>query len=131
MSTSPPIELRPERPEDHEGIDGVVAAAFLAEFGSTSQGGLGLAPVAVAPDQQRAGLGGMLINESLARATQAGWRFVVLLGHDTYYPRFGFRPAAPLGLTGDYGDHDGWMVRSLGEASPPTGHARYCSAFLD
>lgn len=93
-------------------------------------GGLGLAPVAVVPGLQGSGLGSQLINESLSRAELAGWAFVVLLGHDTYYSQFGFRPAAPLGLTGDYGDHDSWMVLPLGDTSPPTGRVRYCSAFM-
>ena len=76
-------------------------------------------------------MGSQLIEDALRRAEGAGWEFVVLLGHQHYYPRFGFQPAAPLGLTGDYGDHDGWMARSLGDAALPTGHARYSSAFLD
>lgn len=94
-------------------------------------GGLGLAPVAVAPDFQGAGIGGALIRDGLARATAAGWRFVVLLGHDHYYPRFGFAPAAPLGVRGDYGDGASWMVRPLGDAELAPGHVRYSSAFRD
>jgi putative acetyltransferase len=92
-------------------------------------GGLGLAPVAVTPQCQGIGIGSTLIRAALARAEQAGWRFVVLLGHKHYYPRFGFEPARPHGLTGDYGDHDGWMVHPLGQHLVPRGHARYCSAF--
>ena len=93
---------------------------------------LGLAPVAVTPSRQGDGIGGALIEDALARAAADGCIAVVLLGHDTYYPRFGFAPAAPQGLTGDYGDHDSWMARSLVDGRPvPTGHARYCSAFAD
>jgi putative acetyltransferase len=94
-------------------------------------GGLGLAPVAVAPEFQSAGIGGALIRDGLARAAAAGWRFVVLLGHDHYYPRFGFAPAAPLGVRGDYGDGASWMVRPLGDAELAPGHVRYSSAFRD
>ncbi len=94
-------------------------------------GGLGLAPVAVAPALQGRGVGSALIEAALARAEAAGWRFVVLLGHEHYYPRFGFEPASPRGLTGDYGDHDGWMVRALGDFDVPSGHVRYGSAFRD
>lgn len=96
------------------------------------RGVLGLAPVAVEPGRQRDGIGGALIEEALGRAAADGWRAVVLLGHEAYYPRFGFAPAAPVGLTGDYGDHAGWMARSLVDGEPvPTGHVRYCSAFAD
>ena len=95
-------------------------------------GTLGLAPVAVTPARQRDGIGGQLMRDALARAAADGWKAVVLLGHAAYYPRFGFEPAAPMGLTGDYGDHDSWMARSLVDGAPvPTGHARYCSAFAD
>jgi putative acetyltransferase len=174
MPTDFAVRVRPEEPRDADAIDRVVADAFLAEFGSTSEAslvrtmrargelvadltlvvvlgdeivghlamsevtvdgrdarGLGLAPVAVTPQRQGIGIGSTLIRAALARAEQAGWRFVVLLGHEHYYPRFGFEPARRYGLTGDYGDHDGWMVRPLGEHRVPHGHARYCSAFHD
>lgn len=94
-------------------------------------GGLGLAPVAVDPHYQGAGIGGALIRSGLERATSAGWHFVVLLGHDHYYPRFGFVPAAALGVRGDYGDGSSWMVRSLRDEPPAPGHVRYSTAFLD
>jgi putative acetyltransferase len=94
-------------------------------------GGLGLGPVAVDPDHQSLGIGGALICAGLDRATAAGWRFVVLLGHDHYYPRFGFEPAAPLGVRGDYGEGASWMVRALGHATLTPGLVQYCSAFLD
>lgn len=94
-------------------------------------GGLGLAPVAVAPDRQGLGIGGALIRAGLERATDTGWRFVVLLGHDHYYPRFGFAPAAPAGVQGDYGEGASWMARPLGDHELVPGHVRYCSAFRD
>ncbi len=94
-------------------------------------GGLGLAPVAVAPPHQGDGIGGALIRAGLERATAAGWRFVVLLGHDHYYPRFGFAPAAAAGLAGDYGDGASWMALALGGHSLPVGHVRYGSAFQE
>jgi putative acetyltransferase len=93
---------------------------------------LGLAPVAVTPARQGDGIGAALIGDALRSAADDGWRAVVLLGHASYYPRFGFAPAAPQGLTGDYGDHDSWMARSLVDGrAVPTGHARYCSAFAE
>jgi putative acetyltransferase len=93
--------------------------------------GLGLGPVAVAPDDQRAGIGTRLIETALERAAADGWQFVAVLGHPTYYPRFGFVPAAPLGITGDFGDDDAWMVRPLGDHPLPSGHVRFAPAFAD
>ena len=50
-----------------------------------------LGPVAVHPTRQGEGLGGLLINESLAEAKRLGWERVLLVGDAPYYRRFGFR----------------------------------------
>lgn len=50
-----------------------------------------LGPVAVHPTRQGEGLGGLLINESLAEARRLGWERVLLVGDAPYYQRFGFR----------------------------------------
>lgn len=49
-----------------------------------------LGPVAVHPTRQGEGLGGLLINESLAEARRLGWERVMLVGDAPYYARFGF-----------------------------------------
>ncbi|MEM9429282.1 MAG: N-acetyltransferase [Pseudomonadota bacterium] len=49
-----------------------------------------LGPVAVHPTRQGEGLGAVLIEESLAAATAAGWPRVLLVGDAPYYGRFGF-----------------------------------------
>ena len=49
-----------------------------------------LGPVAVHPTRQGEGLGGMLINESLAEARRLGWERVMLVGDAPYYRRVGF-----------------------------------------
>ena len=49
-----------------------------------------LGPVAVHPTRQGEGLGGLLINESLAEARRLGWERVLLVGDAPYYGRFGF-----------------------------------------
>jgi putative acetyltransferase len=59
---------------------------------------LGLAPVAVAPERQRDGIGSALVRAGLAACLDAGHPIVFVLGHSAYYPRFGFAPAAPRGL---------------------------------
>jgi predicted N-acetyltransferase YhbS len=58
---------------------------------------LGLGPLAVEPSLQRRGIGSALLRAGLERCA-AFAQIVVVLGHPEYYPRFGFRPAAPLGL---------------------------------
>lgn len=53
-----------------------------------------LGPIAVHPTHQGEGLGGSLINTSLARAASLGWGHVLLVGDAPYYQRFGFFPVA-------------------------------------
>ena len=51
---------------------------------------LALAPVAVAPEFQRRGIGSALVKEGLNVARVKGSGIVVVLGHPEFYPRFGF-----------------------------------------
>ncbi len=55
--------------------------------------GLSLAPMAVEPSYQKQGIGSRLVREALEQAKSIGYKFVVVLGHETFYPKFGFRPA--------------------------------------
>jgi putative acetyltransferase len=64
--------------------------------------GWGLAPLAVAPDAQRTGVGGALVRAGLARARAAGVATVVVLGSPAYYGRFGFVAADRHRLTCEY-----------------------------
>jgi putative acetyltransferase len=67
---------------------------------------LSLGPIAVLPDHQKRGIGGCLIGEGHAAALELGFQSVVLLGHPTYYPRFGYKPAALWNLTNPWGIHN-------------------------
>lgn len=58
--------------------------------------GVALAPVAILPALQRRGLGGTLIEAGLAACRDAGAQAAVVLGHESYYPRFGFSAALAL-----------------------------------
>lgn len=53
-------------------------------------GWYGLGPVAVLPSHQRRGIGAALIEEGLSRLRARGARGCCLVGHPTYYGRFGF-----------------------------------------
>jgi putative acetyltransferase len=53
-----------------------------------------LAPIAVEPAYQRQGIGGKLIAEGHAVAASKGYTVSILLGHPTYYPRFGYQTHA-------------------------------------
>ena len=63
---------------------------------------VGLAPMAVLPERQRRGIGSQLVSAGLLECRNAGYDCVVVLGHQTYYPRFGFVPASRYGLRSEY-----------------------------
>ncbi len=60
---------------------------------------LALAPIAVHPTYQGEGIGGALILHAHKVARSLGYASVVLLGHQDYYPRFGYRPCHELGIS--------------------------------
>ena len=62
----------------------------------------GLAPMAVVPACQRQGIGSALVRAGLERCRALGYGAIVVLGHPTYYPRFGFTPSAPRGIRSGY-----------------------------
>lgn len=58
---------------------------------------LALAPVSVLPEFQGKGVGSKLILHSHEVAKELGYKSIMLLGHEKYYPRFGYE------LTNKYG----------------------------
>ena len=61
--------------------------------------GSGLGPMAVLPEYQRRGIGSRLVETGNRQLQIAGCPFIVVLGHAEFYPRFGFKPARPMGVT--------------------------------
>jgi len=121
--------------------DGALAVSLVAVEGDAIVGhlvlspmkasfrALGLAPLSVLPARQRAGIGGQLIWEALARVDREGWRAVFVLGSPDYYQRFGFSVGAAAGFASPYaGPH--FMVRlPPGSVLPPAGGVDFAPAF--
>lgn len=59
---------------------------------------LALAPVSVLPEFQGRGIGGKLIIESHKTAKELGHKSIILLGHEKYYPKFGYKQADKFGI---------------------------------
>jgi len=76
-----------------------------------------LAPLCVAPEHQRKGVGRALIQRGLNASAHGGCDLVFVLGHPSYYPKYGFVPAGAHGLEAPYpipAQHaDAWMVQEL------------------
>jgi len=59
---------------------------------------IGLGPMAVDPDYQRTGIGRQLVEQGLRTCRKAGYKVAVVLGHPSYYPKFGFVLARTHGI---------------------------------
>jgi putative acetyltransferase len=93
---------------------------------------MGLAPMAVVPARQRAGIGSALVRAGIDECRRLGVAAIVVLGHAGYYPKFGFRPASRLGLASEYDvPDDVFMAFELdaGVLRGSPGTIRYHSAF--
>ena len=94
---------------------------------------LGLGPLGVRTAFQRRGVGSALMHAVLAAADALDEPLVVLLGHRTYYPRFGFVPAADLGVEPEVPEWAAdFQARPLTRYRPDlTGRFRYAEPFYD
>ena len=96
-----------------------------------------LAPLAVIPEFQNRGVGGLLIKEGIKRLKTIGSKLVFVLGHADYYPRHGFIPnAAPMGYPAPYPippQYDNcWMVQALSEDGLNVGKGKIgCAKAMD
>ncbi|WP_214228226.1 N-acetyltransferase [Pedobacter sp. B4-66] len=61
-------------------------------------GSLALGPIAVLPEFQEKGIGGKLIRFAHLRAKDLGFSSIILLGHDKYYPKFGYKMLKNYGI---------------------------------
>ena len=59
---------------------------------------LALAPVSVLPQLQNKGIGTVLIEHAHRKAKELGYKSVVVVGHEKYYPRFGYERADKFGI---------------------------------
>lgn len=91
-----------------------------------------LAPIAVLPVEQKKGIGGKLIHEGLKRSKALGYSYVFLIGHPSYYPKFGFKPARRYGfdLKQFHVPDEVFMVYELTEEPRIKGELRYPSSFF-
>ena len=103
--------------QDGRAVGHILFTAASLETTGSSVPAVLLAPLAVLPDAQGKGIGGQLIKGGLERLSQLGIDLVFVLGHPEYYPRYGFKPAGPLGFTPPYPikeeNADAWMVQAL------------------
>ncbi|MGW3661417.1 GNAT family N-acetyltransferase [Streptomyces sp. NPDC005151] len=114
---------------DHDGK--LIGHALLTRCHIDDTPALCLGPVAVWPEYQKTGAGSAAIRASLQAAKELGEHFVTVLGHPTYYPRFGFTRASKhgIGLSIDVPD-EAMMALTLDADHPlPSGTVHYAAPF--
>ena len=100
--------------QDGNVVGHILFTEVRVESRAGSWNALGLAPMAVLPAFQRKGIGSQLVRSGLDTCVRQGHTVVVVLGHPSYYPRFGFVPAVTKGLRCEYPvPADAFMVAEL------------------
>ncbi|MGZ4623822.1 MAG: GNAT family N-acetyltransferase [Blastococcus sp.] len=113
-------------------VDDAVVGHVLATRGWLGPSGvpvLGLGPLGVAPAAQRRGAGTALVHALVAVAEACEERLIALLGAPEYYGRFGFRPAAELGVTSPEPEWGAHFQARLLTGPPVRGAFRYAAPF--
>ena len=118
--------------QDDDAIVGHIMFSSVSLAGHPSLKIMGLAPMAVAPEHQRKGIGSALVRAGLDQCGQLGFGAVVVLGHPAYYPRFGFLSSARYGIGCEYDvPEEVFMVVELqiGFLRGASGKVKYHAAF--
>lgn len=77
----------------------ILFTKITVEGGGQSFPSLALAPVSVKPEYQNKGVGARLILQGHHIAKELGYESVILLGHENYYPRFGYEKTSNFGIS--------------------------------
>lgn len=77
----------------------ILFTKLIIENGPETFESLALAPVSVKPEFQNQGIGGQLIREGHLIAQKLGYQSVILIGHEDYYPRFGYEKTSNFGIS--------------------------------
>lgn len=79
-------------------IGHIIFAPATISMPDRSLAGMGLGELAVLPDFQRRGVGIRLAETGLATLAAGCCPFCIVVGHASYYPRFGFEPGSRRGI---------------------------------
>ena len=110
-------------------IVGVICyARAMLQKGDAQKEILTFGPLCVAPEWQGCGVGGFLLEETLALAKEEGFEGVVIFGEPDYYPLHGFRTCDQFGITTmDGRNFDAFLGRELVEG----GLAEFGGKFIE
>ena len=110
-------------------LAGQVAGHVLFSALQAPMRALALAPLAVAPRQQRQGIGTKLVRAGHELARMAGWHTIFVVGDPGYYARFGYDPALAAPFDSPYAGPHFMALRLDPEVRLDGGTVRYAPAF--
>ena len=116
--------------EDANGIivGSVTFLRLVIQSGDRNIPAIGLAPLAVAPNAQRRGIGAALVRHGLGKLGDRAEAIIFVLGDPAYYGRFGFDLAAARAFECIYaGPH--FMAHRMRPIAPLDGKVHYPAAF--
>lgn len=117
--------------ERDSGIVGhVLFSRMDVEADGATLSAAGLAPISVAPGLQGQGIGDALVRAGLDRLREQSVLISFVLGHEAYYPRFGYSPELAARFASPFaGPHFMAMMLDSDAAWPLGGRADYAPAF--
>ena len=115
---------------DDNSMVGYVLASPISFEPTNTLNCLAIGPVAVVPERQGEEIGAKLVRRAIQLATEQKFDAIFLLGHPSYYPRFGF---APTHIANEYGASDAFMALELhdGCLEGLDATAKYVSEFAE
>ena len=119
--------------DDEAGIIGhILFSRLTIHMDDSVMSAVALAPAAVLPEHQRRGIGSSLIRDGLRACQSASERVVIVVGHPSYYPRFGFSATLVRRLQSPWSGA-AFMALELepGALAGITGQVKYPAAFFN
>lgn len=110
----------------------ILLSPIIIEAQRQTFSALALAPLAIIPTRQREGIGTELVQVALSKCRELDHNLVVVLGHPSYYPRFGFQTANQFGIHAPFPvPEQAFMVLELkpGKLQRTSGLVRYPAYF--
>ena len=115
---------------DSKVIGHILFSRMTVETDEGPLAAVSLAPMAVLPELQGRGVGSQLVRRGLDTLREQGERIVLVLGHQEYYPRFGFTPGKARDLASPF-PPEAFMALELveGALAGIRGTVKYPAAF--
>lgn len=111
---------------------GLLSEVSVIDSNKFSHVGLVLAPLDVAINHQNKGIGSKILTTLEKEAKRMHYRFISILGHPNYYPRFGYVPAIEYNIHAPFDvPNEAFMIKPLYDNALDSisGTIKYSKAF--